>query len=345
MVPSGYLHLITKEDLIEEEYSFKVPLIRCWRLTSIETLNSNPAANSNNKCNQFPQGPASNARTKTLSLFNNLSISGGGSSSNNYNNGRRNDQRRENPHTNGHRNGDDNNATHGFGGSSLLAALVGSVNGFHRLSLPQNSSSCQPDNHRCPMDQEVASSQPFSQYELSFEYLISKDTLRWITISSDQAIFISISLQGVVDELVSKRDGDTSLYQNSTQTDPATLLTSNETSSQQSFTYLYRDGRQKALNTSNQQLIDRFGTTLGYSPMNQGALALSRQRQQSLRASNSSSFLSTSSRFSFLSSSPTTDINGNHHQQHSALEISHLKKAPSPIINDAFEGVTNDDDL
>jgi sorting nexin-17 len=43
--------------------------------------------------------------------------------------------------------------------------------------------------------------------ELSFEYLMNKDNLRWITIESDQAVLISMSLQGMVDELLMKRKG------------------------------------------------------------------------------------------------------------------------------------------
>ena len=41
-----------------------------------------------------------------------------------------------------------------------------------------------------------------SQLELAFEYLIGKDKLRWIVITSDQAILMSLSLQDMVDELL-----------------------------------------------------------------------------------------------------------------------------------------------
>jgi len=50
-----------------------------------------------------------------------------------------------------------------------------------------------------------AESSPF--LELSFEYLVAKDTLKWITISSEQAILLSMSLQGMVDELIQKKQG------------------------------------------------------------------------------------------------------------------------------------------
>lgn len=68
---------------------------------------------------------------------------------------------------------------------------------------------------------------PNTRFELSFEYLISKDQLQWITVVSDQvdnypyelngttlivlllfkAILMSICLQGMVEELLMKRNG------------------------------------------------------------------------------------------------------------------------------------------
>ncbi|XP_015907044.2 sorting nexin-17 [Parasteatoda tepidariorum] len=57
-------------------------------------------------------------------------------------------------------------------------------------------------------DSEDTKSLPVKlKLELSFEYLMSKDSLRWICINSDQAIMMSMCLQGMVDELLSKRNG------------------------------------------------------------------------------------------------------------------------------------------
>ncbi|ESO85974.1 hypothetical protein LOTGIDRAFT_235573 [Lottia gigantea] len=41
--------------------------------------------------------------------------------------------------------------------------------------------------------------------ELSFEYLMSRETLKWVTITSDQAMLLSMSLQNMVDELLMKK--------------------------------------------------------------------------------------------------------------------------------------------
>ncbi|ELU18303.1 hypothetical protein CAPTEDRAFT_150546 [Capitella teleta] len=46
-----------------------------------------------------------------------------------------------------------------------------------------------------------------SNLELAFEYLVAKDTLKWITVHSDQAILMSMCLQGMVDELILKKSG------------------------------------------------------------------------------------------------------------------------------------------
>ncbi|XP_011305611.1 sorting nexin-17 [Fopius arisanus] len=42
--------------------------------------------------------------------------------------------------------------------------------------------------------------------ELSFEYLVARNQLQWITIVSEQAILMSVSLQGMIDELLTKGD-------------------------------------------------------------------------------------------------------------------------------------------
>ncbi|XP_015124106.1 sorting nexin-17 [Diachasma alloeum] len=42
--------------------------------------------------------------------------------------------------------------------------------------------------------------------ELSFEYLVARNQLQWITIVSEQAILMSVSLQGMIDELLRKGD-------------------------------------------------------------------------------------------------------------------------------------------
>lgn len=43
--------------------------------------------------------------------------------------------------------------------------------------------------------------------ELSFEYLMAKSSLQWITICSEHAMLMSVCLQSIVDELLNQKDG------------------------------------------------------------------------------------------------------------------------------------------
>ncbi|XP_066926055.1 sorting nexin-17-like isoform X2 [Clytia hemisphaerica] len=43
--------------------------------------------------------------------------------------------------------------------------------------------------------------------QFAFEYLFGKDELRWVTIESDQAIMMSMALQGIVDEILREKRG------------------------------------------------------------------------------------------------------------------------------------------
>lgn len=45
------------------------------------------------------------------------------------------------------------------------------------------------------------------QMELAFEYLMTKDSLQWISMKTDQAILMSMCLQSMVDELISQKQG------------------------------------------------------------------------------------------------------------------------------------------
>lgn len=87
------------------------------------------------------------------------------------------------------------------------------------------------------------------QFLLSFEYLFSKDSLKWITITSDQAIFISICLRGMVEELLMKRKG-------LKLSEAWDALKSKKSSS---WSYLKRDGTSKQIilsKSSNQTCLN-----------------------------------------------------------------------------------------
>lgn len=77
--------------------------------------------------------------------------------------------------------------------------------------------------------------------ELSFEYLIAKNQLQWITVISEQAILMSVCLQAMIDELLSK-----------------TIDSSNKIQevSQKSWIYVMRDGQSITVGSSSKESED-----------------------------------------------------------------------------------------
>ncbi|KAK2582721.1 hypothetical protein KPH14_004991 [Odynerus spinipes] len=66
--------------------------------------------------------------------------------------------------------------------------------------------------------------------ELSFEYLIARNQLQWITITSDQAILMSVCLQSMIDELLRSTDGN-----------------KHQEPQKKSWTYVMRDGHSRII--------------------------------------------------------------------------------------------------
>ncbi|KZC06151.1 PREDICTED: sorting nexin-17 [Dufourea novaeangliae] len=75
--------------------------------------------------------------------------------------------------------------------------------------------------------------------ELSFEYLIAKNQLQWITITSEQAILMSVCLQAMIDELLLKNAGGSKP----------------EEVSGKSWTYIRRDGQSIVMGSSSNEQV------------------------------------------------------------------------------------------
>ncbi|XP_047030658.1 sorting nexin-17 [Helicoverpa zea] len=86
-------------------------------------------------------------------------------------------------------------------------------------------------------------------FELSFEYLISKDNLKWITLRTEHATFISVCLQSIVDELMRQKAGAGPI--------------SPRCSKRGSLTYLRRDGSSQVITPSSSS--DTLSSTNGDS--------------------------------------------------------------------------------
>ncbi|KAF6211282.1 hypothetical protein GE061_014399 [Apolygus lucorum] len=94
------------------------------------------------------------------------------------------------------------------------------------------------------------------QLDLSFEYLIAKDNLQWITITSEQAILMAVCLQSIVDELLLKKSGGN--YKQ-----PCDYHNGN-------FNYMKRDGSSQIICLSRSSSSDTFSSSsngAGYSPV------------------------------------------------------------------------------
>ncbi|KAL0102996.1 hypothetical protein PUN28_018357 [Cardiocondyla obscurior] len=90
-----------------------------------------------------------------------------------------------------------------------------------RITTTQNGTDHYEDNNECNL-------------ELSFEYLIARNELQWITIASEQAILISVCLQAMIDELLQK-----CVVGSKSQAEPG-----------KSWTYIMRDGQSRIVTGS-----------------------------------------------------------------------------------------------
>lgn len=110
--------------------------------------------------------------------------------------------------------------------------------------------------------------------ELSFEYLMNKDNLKWINIESDQSVLISMCLQSMVQELLTRRTGthfgsNTSSMSSSS----STYSLSSSSGSRNSWSFLKRDSQTGLLcsgsNGSSQESISSSSMN-GSSQTNSG---------------------------------------------------------------------------
>ncbi|KAH7969290.1 hypothetical protein HPB52_016579 [Rhipicephalus sanguineus] len=85
--------------------------------------------------------------------------------------------------------------------------------------------------------------------ELSFEYLMSKNKLQWITVVSSQAILLSVCLQGMVGELLLKKQGANRPQSNNSRQRPGS-------GRRGSWSFLKRDGSSYQISVSRSASTD-----------------------------------------------------------------------------------------
>lgn len=165
-----------------------------------------------------------------------------------------------------------------------------------------------------------------SRLELSFEYLINRDQLRWITIESDQAVLISMSLQGMVEELLNKRKGQRIGSTLSSSTSSHSSLSSSSPSSTCSSSSIYSKGSSSNNSNNNSPWLSSDSSSH----------QLRKESRKSLDA------LSSCSSQESITSSSTMGANPNSSTTMTST-IKYDVRLKRVTDNDAFEGIGDDD--
>lgn len=189
------------------------------------------------------------------------------------------------------------------------------VNSTCNLQMSNFHNSNQPQHARC------------FKFELSFEYLLNK-TIKSITIESNEAVLMSMCLQGMVNELLSKRHGTKSPFGE----DELYTLQRSITASASTGTFIRMDG--------SKQLI----TSSIFNPSHPNSIGPS--------ASSSSFCTSVASSSSSSSPSLNTDTNNLESNSSNGRQISgsnvntnggNLHGRTSKVLeNEAFEGIKDE---
>ncbi|XP_037960641.1 sorting nexin-17 [Teleopsis dalmanni] len=147
-----------------------------------------------------------------------------------------------------------------------------------------------------------------SSLQLSFEYLMSKQTLRWITITSAQTMLMSVCLQSMVDELLNFKDSN----QLDTKSNNSTNYTNSPPPSY--------DSRNARISQSSYSLSN----------------------EQSSNTSTSSSTSSPTAPVKFIATQRRTKHNPKISTAHSYSAV-FFRNAEESVHNEAFEGIGDDD--
>ncbi|XP_053960320.1 sorting nexin-17 [Anastrepha ludens] len=160
--------------------------------------------------------------------------------------------------------------------------------------------------------------------QLAFEYLMSKQTLRWITITSPQAMLMSVCLQSMVDELLNCKDSVDGL---------STRIT--EDSQSQLLSYVSRNGR---VSHTPSMLTSSAST-----PSLSTELISSSTATTATTTSSSSSSSSPTAPVKFLSQRTRTRFNPKISNSSSYSAVFFRNGAEESVHNEAFEGIGDDD--
>ncbi|CAD6996882.1 sorting nexin-17 [Ceratitis capitata] len=161
--------------------------------------------------------------------------------------------------------------------------------------------------------------------QLAFEYLMSKQTLRWITITSAQAMLMSVCLQSMVDELLNCKDTIDGLN--------ARIADNSQT---QLLSYVSRNGR---VSHSPPSILTSSASTPSLST----ELMSSSTATTATTTSSSSSSSSPTAPVKFLTQPTRTKCNPKISNSSSYSAVFFRNIAEESVHNEAFEGIGDDD--
>uniref|UniRef100_A0A1A9ZP05 PX domain-containing protein n=1 Tax=Glossina pallidipes TaxID=7398 RepID=A0A1A9ZP05_GLOPL len=165
--------------------------------------------------------------------------------------------------------------------------------------------------------------------QLSFEYLMSKQTLRWITISSPQAMLMSVCLQAMVDELLNYKENEPLDAINNANVDFTCAQTPSSSSTTSSSTHTATEN-------------NFVNTSVVSSPSS--STTMSNYASQVLSSSPSSD--SPTAPVKFLTQRILNKQNPKLPQSHSYGAVFFRNSCPQESVqNEAFDEIIGDDDL
>ncbi|XP_067621305.1 sorting nexin-17 [Eurosta solidaginis] len=165
--------------------------------------------------------------------------------------------------------------------------------------------------------------------QLAFEYLMSKQNLRWITITSSQAMLMSVSLQSMVDELLNCKDSVDGLINS---------RVVNDNAQSQLLSYVSRSGRISHTPSMLTSSVSTPSLSTDLMSSSTGTTAIS-----TTTTTLNSSASSPTAPVKFLSQHTRTKCNPKISSPSSYSAVFFRNDAEESVHNEAFEGIGDDD--
>lgn len=188
-----------------------------------------------------------------------------------------------------------------------------------------------------------------AELEISFEYLMAKDKLQWITIASEQAILISVCLQSMVDELLMKKNG---VNPNSRQFYNGQQQQLQGNNGASAWSYMKRDGSSQIIsldepdihpNCHAEELTHSTDISASSSGAGSRTVSVTTDTETSSVSGDGSKYITNGESSSSTSSSSKADDSFSIKRLQEKFSSVSFKSGKEFVENDAFEGIGDDD--